>query len=90
MDHSKTFHINPVTDDNWRQAAKDLPEKITINGKEYKTKSLSENTKKLVMIYMSDTQIFRQFKELMALAELGLSAVNSEIEESIKNNPPTN
>ena len=86
MDLSNNFHINPLTDDTWKEAAKDLPEEILINGKKYKTKTLPEDTKKLVMIYMSDTQIFRQFKELMALAELGLSAINSEIEESIKNN----
>jgi hypothetical protein len=86
MDLTNNFHINPITDDTWKKAAKDLPEEILINGKKYKTKNLPENTKKLVMIYMSDTQIFRQFKELMALAELGLSAINSEIEESIKGN----
>lgn len=88
MDLADNFHINPVTDDTWKEAAKELPEEILINGKKYKTKTLSENTKKLIMIYMSDTQIFRQFKELMALAELGLSAINSEIEESIKGDSP--
>ena len=86
MDLTNNFHINPLADDTWKEAAKDLPEEILINGKKYKTNTLPEDTKKLVMIYMNDTQIFRQFKELMALAELGLSAINSEIEESIKNN----
>ena len=86
MDLNNNFHINPITDDSWKEAAKELPKEITINGKKYKTNSLSENTKKLVMIYMSDAQIFRQFKEIMALAELGISAIHSEIEESIKEN----
>lgn len=84
MDLTNNFHINPLTDDSWEEAAKDLPDEITINGKSYKTNSLSENTKKLVMIYISDTQILRQFKELTALAELGLSAIDAEIEQSIK------
>lgn len=89
MDLNNNFHINPVTDENWKEAAQDLPKEITINGKKYKTSSMSENTKKLVMIYISDSQIFRQFKEIMALAELGLSAIHSKIEESIKDNDLT-
>ena len=56
MDLNNNFHINPITDDSWKEAAKELPKEITINDKKYKTSSLSENTKKLVMIYMSDAQ----------------------------------
>ena len=77
------FHINPETDDSWNQASKGLPKKITINGEQYASSKLSEKTKKLVLIYLNDKQIIGQFKELIALAELGLNVVSKEVEESL-------
>lgn len=79
-----TFHINPSTEAGWLKASKQLPDKITINGSEYDTSNLSEETKKLVLIYINDSSILGQFKELIALAELGLSSISKEIQDSIK------
>jgi hypothetical protein len=78
-----TFHINPGTEAEWTEATKQLPEKITINGEEYDTSDLPEKTKKLALIYMNDSSILSQFKELIALAELGLSSIIKEIQDSI-------
>tara|TARA_B000000565_G_C23472812_1_gene256610 strand:- start:69 stop:398 length:330 start_codon:yes stop_codon:yes gene_type:complete len=77
------FHINPDTETTWNEASKTLPEKILINGQEHKTSELSEKTKKLALIYLNDRQIIGQFKELIALAELGLNAVNKEVQDSL-------
>jgi hypothetical protein len=82
-DKASEFHINPDTDTSWDEASKTLPNKISINGKEYTTKALSEKTKKLALIYFNDRQIISQFKELVALAELGLNAVSKEVQESL-------
>ena len=79
-----TFHINPSTDADWSKASEQLPEKITINGKEYKTSHLPEDTKKLALIYINDSSIINQFKELIALAELGLSTISKEVQESLE------
>ena len=79
-----TFHINPSTDADWSKASERLPEKITINGKEYKSSDLPEETKKLALIYMNDSSIVNQFKELLALAELGLSTISKEVQESLE------
>jgi hypothetical protein len=77
------FHINPSTDADWLQASGKFPEKITINGLEYNSSNLSEKTKKLALIYMNDRSILNQFKELLALAELGLNTISKEVQESI-------
>jgi len=79
-----TFHINPSTDADWSKASEQLPEKVTINGKEYKTSDLPEETKKLALIYMNDSSIINQFKELIALAELGLSTISKGVQESLE------
>ena len=81
-----TFHINPITDADWSKASKKLPETLIINGTEYKTLELSDKTKKLALIYINDSSIISQFKELLALAELGLSTISKEVQESLENN----
>lgn len=81
-----SFHINPNTDADWSKATKQLPEKITINGKDYKSADLPEDTKKLALIYMNDSSLLNQFKELLALAELGLSTISKEVQESLEKN----
>ena len=85
---SSEFHINPDTEDTWSEASKTLPKKISINGKEYTSSKLSDKTKKLALIYFNDRQIVGQFKELVALAELGLNAVSKEVQESLDQESP--
>ena len=60
-----------------------MPEKLTINGKEFETADLSENVRKLLVIYLSDLRIVGQQKEMLALAELGLKALAGEIEKNL-------
>lgn len=79
-----SFHINPNTEENWSEASKKLPKKLIINGTEYKTADLSDKTKKLALIYINDSSIVGQFKELLALAELGLATISKEVQESIE------
>ena len=81
-----TFHINPNTEDSWSEASKKLPKTLIINGTEYKTSELSDKTKKLALIYINDSSIVSQFKELLALAELGLSTISKEVQETIEEN----
>ena len=81
-----TFHINPNTEDSWSEASKKLPKTLIINGTEYKTSGLSDKTKKLALIYINDSSIVSQFKELLALAELGLSTISKEVQETIEEN----
>ena len=80
------FHINPNNEANWSEASKNLPKKLIINGVEYKTSELPEKTKKLALIYINDNSIVSQYKELLALAELGLSTISKEIQDSIEKN----
>ena len=75
--------IEPSTAESWDQAAGQLPESITINGIHYKTSGLSSSVKKLLAIYLADVRIVGQQKEMLALAELGLRALASEIESKI-------
>ena len=77
------LHINPTNDDAWKQASSSLPETIKIAGKQYTTEGLSDKTKKLAIIFLHDKQLIGQFKELIALAELGLNAIQSEVEQSL-------
>ena len=79
-----SFHINPNTEANWSEASKKLPKTLIVNGTEYKTSELSETTKKLALIYINDSSIVSQFKELLALAELGLATISKEVQESIE------
>ena len=81
-----TFHINPNTEDSWSEASKKLPKTLIINETEYKTSELSDKTKKLALIYINDSSIVNQFKELLALAELGLSTISKEVQETIEEN----
>lgn len=77
------IEINTAADANWAQVADSLPEKLTINGKEFETADLSENVRKLLVIYLSDLRIVGQQKEMLALAELGLKALAGEIEKNL-------
>ena len=77
------IEINTAADANWAQVADSLPEKVTINGKEFKTADLSQNARKLLVIYLSDLRIVGQQKEMLALAELGLKALAGEIEKNL-------
>ena len=77
------IEINTAVDGNWAQAADNLPETVTINGKEYKTNDLSGNARKLLVIYLTDLRIVGQQKEMLALAELGLKALVGEIERNL-------
>ena len=81
-----TFHINPNTEGSWSEASKKLPKTLIINGTKYKTSELSDKTKKLALIYINDSSIVSQFKELLALAELGLSTISKEVQETIEEN----
>lgn len=69
--------------ESWDQAAGQLPETITINSIQYKTSDLSSSVKKLLAIYLADVRIVGQQKEMLALAELGLRALASEIESKV-------
>ena len=75
--------INSDVDASWEQMAGSLPEQITINDVVYKTSDLEANTRKLIAIYLADQRIIGNQKELLALAELGLKAIVSEIENSL-------
>ena len=77
------IEINTAADANWAQVADSLPEKVTINGKDYKTDDLSGSARKLLVIYLSDLRIVGQQKEMLALAELGLKALASEIQKNL-------
>ena len=80
------IEINAEVDSSWAQVADSLPDKVTINGKEYKTADLNGNARKLLVIYLSDLRIVGQQKEMLALAELGLKALVSEIERNLPGN----
>ena len=82
-EESLGIEINAAADSNWAQAADSLPEKVTINGKDYLTADLNGNARKLLVIYLSDLRIVGQQKEMLALAELGLKALVSEIERNL-------
>ena len=45
MDLTNNFHINPLTDDSWEEAAKDLPEEITITAEATKTRACLKTQK---------------------------------------------
>ena len=77
------IEINTAAEPAWTNMAQSLPEELTINGKEYKTADLSDKTKKLLVIYLSDLRIFGEQKEMLALAELGLKALASQIAGSL-------
>lgn len=77
------IEINTAADANWAQAADGLPEKVTINGKEFNTDNLSGSARKLLAIYLADLRIVSQQKEMLALAELGLKALVGEIEKNL-------
>ena len=79
------IEINTAADASWAQVADSLPETVTINGKEFKTADLSGSARKLLVIYLSDLRIIGQQKEMLALAELGLKALVSEIEKNLPN-----
>ena len=77
------IEINSEAEPGWALAADALPETITINGKEYKSADLNGTARKLLAIYLSDTRIVSQQRELLALAELGLKALAKEIENNL-------
>ena len=80
---SSQIEINTGLDLDWQQIADSLPETLTINGKQYKSADLQENTRKLIAIYLTDLRIFGQQKEILALAELGLKSLAAEIERNL-------
>ena len=80
---SPQVEINTGLDLDWQQIADSLPETLTINGKQYKSADLAENTRKLIAIYLTDLRIFGQQKEILALAELGLKSLAAEIERNL-------
>ncbi len=76
------FHINESNEESWLKTASQLPKTININGQETETELLSDKKKKLLAIYINDSNLVGQFKELLALAELGLKSIESEISSS--------
>ena len=80
---SSVIEINTAADSTWANVAQNLPEQLTINGKDYKTADLSVDTKKLLAIYLSDLRIVGEQKEMLALAELGLKALAAEIANNL-------
>ena len=80
---SPQVEINTGLDLDWQQIADSLPETLTINGKQYKSANLAENTRKLIAIYLTDLRIYGQQKEILALAELGLKSLAAEIERNL-------
>ena len=80
---SPQVEINTGLDLDWQQIADSLPETLTINGKQYKSSDLAENTRKLIAIYLTDLRIYGQQKEILALAELGLKSLAAEIERNL-------
>ena len=80
---SPQVEINTGLDLDWQQIADSLPETLTINGKQYKSADLADNTRKLIAIYLTDLRIYGQQKEILALAELGLKSLAAEIERNL-------
>lgn len=77
------IEINTSAESDWEHVADTLPEKVTVNGKEYKSADLSSSARKLLVIYLADLRIVGQQKEMLALAELGLKSLLAEIERNL-------
>ena len=71
--------INEQETATWARVADQLPEEINIQGEIIKSSDLSGRARKLLVIYLTDIRIIGQQKELLALAELGLKALEKEI-----------
>ena len=63
-----------------------MPDNVTIAGKVYKSEELDEECRKLISIYQTDAVLIGQFRELVALAELGLKRIEQEVQ--LKVSPP--
>ena len=71
--------INEQETETWARVADQLPEEINIRGEIIKSSDLSGKARKLLVIYLTDIRLIGQQKELLALAELGLKALEKEI-----------
>ena len=80
------FLINSEKIESWINQANRLPDNVTIAGKVYKSEELDEECRKLISIYQTDAVLIGQFRELVALAELGLKRIEQEVQ--LKVSPP--
>tara|TARA_E500000178_G_C16572695_1_gene552409 strand:+ start:212 stop:487 length:276 start_codon:yes stop_codon:yes gene_type:complete len=80
------FLINSEKIESWSNQANRLPDNVTIAGKVYKSEELDEECRKLISIYQTDAVLIGQFRELVALAELGLKRIEQEVQ--LKVSPP--
>ena len=79
IEEKSGIEINSEAAQAWADMADQLPEKITIDGKECNSSDLSARARKLLVIYLADIRLIGQQREMLALAELGLKSLEKEI-----------
>jgi hypothetical protein len=62
----------------WERQASELPDRVVIDNQEWRTDRLSEEARKFLAIYLADSRIVAQQKEILALAELGLAQIKQQ------------
>lgn len=70
--------LNISHDQYWRHQADQLPDRVVVDGREWQTARLSQEARTLLAIYLADTTIVAQHKEILALAELGLTQLKQQ------------